>query len=223
MNVFHTLAEKPWLTPSSDATLQPIAPINKKLTLFILLTIITVFFSLFIFTFIARSQYADFKALAGEVWQPFYNPFWLWVNTSILAIASAVMQLAVYHSRKNKFADAHVLMVIAAFFSLQFIVAQGLLFRYLYELGYYLASNPANSYFYMLTSLHAVHLAGGILVLLRIGIKNFRNSNNQSIQSGLSLCAIYWHYLFLLWVVLVLLVTSSPETYQALAALCGYA
>jgi len=39
--------------------------------------------------------------------------------------------------------------------------------------------------------------------------------------ASVELCAIYWHYLLGLWLVLFALLTSTPETYQAIAAFCG--
>ncbi|MAA55158.1 MAG: cytochrome c oxidase subunit III, partial [Porticoccaceae bacterium] len=37
----------------------------------------------------------------------------------------------------------------------------------------------------------------------------------------IDLCAMYWHFLMALWVIVFALVSSSPSTYAAIAEFCG--
>jgi len=97
-----------------------------------------------------------------------------------------------------------------------------MLWRYLYDLGFYLTANPANSYFYLLTAVHAVHLVGGVGVLTLVAVDYFREGELSRLHCSLRLCAIYWHYLLVVWGILFFFSVSSPETYKLLAALCGY-
>ena len=39
---------------------------------------------------------------------------------------------------------------------------------------------------------------------------------------SLQLCTTYWHFLFVVWLLLFALLTSSADTYNTLAALCGF-
>jgi cytochrome c oxidase subunit 3 len=41
------------------------------------------------------------------------------------------------------------------------------------------------------------------------------------LSASVELCAIYWHYLLGLWFVLFALLTSTPQTYETIARLCG--
>ncbi|MNN99150.1 hypothetical protein D3C81_2187220 [compost metagenome] len=59
-------------------------------------------------------------------------------------------------------------------------------------------------------------MAWGIVVM-----RLLRHASPARLRSGIELCAIYWHYLLGLWLVLFALLTSTPETYQAIAAFCG--
>jgi cytochrome c oxidase subunit 3 len=43
----------------------------------------------------------------------------------------------------------------------------------------------------------------------------------QALSASVELCAIYWHYLLALWLLLFALLTSTPQTYEAIAAFCG--
>ena len=63
-----------------------------RIMLRFILGIVGVLFFLFIITFLSRSQYPDFQALAGAPWQPFTDPSRLWFNTALLACASFAIQ-----------------------------------------------------------------------------------------------------------------------------------
>ncbi len=225
MSLLQTLAQKPWLDKSAGAAIDEslLTSIHaKKIALNIFLAVVTVLFSLFIVTFLARSQYPDFKALAGDIWQPFYNPTRLWLNTGILFVSGVAIQAALSVLRKKQTRYALAALVMALVFALQFLVAQLMLWQHLQTLGYYVASNPANSYFYVLTAVHGVHVLGGLLVLTQALVNFWRKSSLAKLNESVVLCTRYWHYLFALWLVLFALMTSSPETYKTLAALCGY-
>ena len=106
-------------------------------------------------------------------------------------------------------------------FFFAFLGGQLWVWQQLVNLGYYVSGNPANSFFYLLTGLHGLHLLGGLVAWCRTTIKAWRGVPAQQFSSSVDLCAMYWHYLLGLWLVLMGLLTSSPETYAALARLCG--
>jgi len=101
--MFATLREKPWLdSPEANASGGLSSEISrKKMALRFFLAAISVLFSLFVVTFLARSQFPDFQALAGQAWQPFTSPRQLWVNTGILFAASVSVQFAVSSTKKT--------------------------------------------------------------------------------------------------------------------------
>ncbi len=225
MNIIGTLSQKPWLDNSPGEIIDEtfgngLRP--KQIALNFFLGAVTVMFSLFIVTFVARSQYPDFQALAGDVWQPFYDPMRLWVNTGLLFIGGIAIQASSYFAKKEKTKYAVIALAFALVFTLQFLVAQMMLWQHLHNLGYYVASNPANSYFYILTAIHGMHLVGGLLVLMNALLSFYRKNSFIQFSNSVRLCTRYWHYFFVVWLVLFALMTSSTETFETLAALCGY-
>lgn len=214
------LREKPWQVGPSNAELA--VPRPKRIALRFFLAMVTVLFSLFIVTFLARSQFPDFEALAAQPWQPFYNASQLWWNTGLLLMASICLQLAFIFGRVSKRHLAVALVGLAALFTLAFLLAQWSVWQQLQALGYYVATNPANSYFYLLTALHGIHLLGGLAVVIALLIRASSDINNDKFVASIGLSATYCHYLFLVWLVLFALLTSTPETYKTLAGLCGF-
>lgn len=225
MAFIQTLGNKPWIDKTSgDVVVQDVDAhlLAKRLALNFFLGVVTVLFSLFIVTFLARSQYPDFKALAGDVWQPLYNPVRLWINTGFLLAGGIALQMALVFCKRGNINVAILALTLALGFSAQFLVAQGLLWRQLEDLGFYITGNPATSYFYLLTAVHAVHVLGGVLVLGFAGFNFWRLRSANTLRVSLVLCARYWHYMFIVWLILFGLLVSSPATYKTLAALCGY-
>ena len=39
---------------------------------------------------------------------------------------------------------------------------------------------------------------------------------------SIELCASYWHFLLVVWILLFALLSSSPGTYAAIARFCGF-
>jgi cytochrome c oxidase subunit 3 len=181
-----------------------------------------VLFFLFIITFLSRSQYPDFEALAGAPWQPFTDTSRLWFNTALLAFASLAMHMGLIGTRKGKLNIAVIGISAGVCFTVLFLLAQFDLWLHLQSMGFYVNSNPANSYFYLLTAVHGLHMIGGIIVLSNVVFRVWYDNDPESLGSTLKLCTTYWHFLFGVWMVLFALLTSRPETINALAAMCGF-
>jgi cytochrome c oxidase subunit 3 len=225
MKALDILRSKPWLTAAADTAPHYAGPDTDaaaKIVLRFFLAIVGVLFFLFIITFLSRSQYPDFEALAGAPWQPFTDPSRLWFNTALLALGSLAMQAGLAGARKNKLNIAVVGISAAVFFSVMFLVAQLDLWMHLMSMGFYVNGNPANSYFYLLTAVHGLHLMGGLIVLANVVFRVWYDNSPDSLSAPLQLCATYWHFLLAVWLVLFALLTSRPETINALAAMCGF-
>lgn len=218
------LLEKPWLPQSdggpSGSDSGPRMPAS-KVSLIFLLAVISSLFILFFVTFISRSQFEDFRALAGEPWQPFTDSLRLWINSGVLLIASLGMHFAVRSVKARHPGGLLLSLCVGAIGALLFIALQVSVWQYLLRLGYGVSGNPANSYFFILTGLHVVHLAGGLAALARVFWRLYRHRSPDNVQTAIEGCALYWHYLFVLWLVLFFMLTRTPEAYATIAALCG--
>jgi cytochrome c oxidase subunit III len=94
-----------------------------------------------------------------------------------------------------------------------FLVGQLLAWRELNAAGYFLASNPANSFFYLITALHGLHLIGGLVALGRTTARVWRGAAMIQVRLSVELCAIYWHFLLLVWLVLLGLLTGWTDSF----------
>ena len=195
---------------------------RNKTALYFLLAVIGVMFFLFVITLLQRSQSFDFQALAGEVWRPLTDTRMLWQNTLALVLASAALMVARFKAKAGNVEVAMTFFCFSALCSVLFIWGQLNIWRQLIEAGYHLTSNPANSYFYLLTGIHGLHIAVGVIVMFRVFWHFYRPATPQSLSNFIELCATYWHFMLLVWLGLFALLTSDSETFSTVAAWCGF-
>ena len=169
--------------------------------LYMFLAVISSFFLLFIITYYSRMQFPDWEMLA--------DPGILWFNTAILVLASVAMQLAGNAARDDATTGMRNYMLAGGILTLAFIGGQLLAWEQLVAGGYYAAANPSYAFFYLFTGLHALHLVGGGWFLVRTGFRLKRMETSEKAKQSVVLCATYWHYLLLVWLVLFTLLLRT--------------
>src|SRR6202043_634780 len=80
-----------------------------------------------------------------------------------------------------------------------FLTGQWMAWRELADRGFYLATSASSSFVYLLTATHAVHLAGGILVLVYAATVSLLHKPVEARRIMVDVAAWYWHFMFLLW------------------------
>jgi cytochrome c oxidase subunit 3 len=132
----------------------------------------------------------------------------LWLNTTLLIFASIALQTAVVAGRRDDFAGVRLALLVAYVSSLAFLVGQVLAWGKLVALGYFAAGNPANAFFYLITAIHGLHVLGGLVALSRTTTRAFDGPTPTpprtigELRLSVGLCATYWHFLLLVWLVL---------------------
>ncbi len=193
----------PWVASSAtdsvrdDGVRSPFTRIalpNVKLGLGVLLAVATSLFALFISAYSIRMEYPD--------WRPLVEPGLLWVNTGILVMSSIFMQWAWNAAKRSDFQSVARGIGVGGACAVAFIIGQLAAWDQLSSSGYFITGNPANGFFYVLTGVHALHLAGGLVALSRSVSRLWRRQDMESIKLGVELCAVYWHYLLVVWLIL---------------------
>ena len=147
---------------------------------------------------------------ASNDWTHIVLPNILLLNTAVLVASSFTLEIA----RKKVMAYAKGLspsqIVPLAWLcstlglGLVFVVGQFAAWSQLKAQGVYLATSPNASFFYVLTVVHAIHVAGGLGGLTRVILKT-SGSVFTLRRSSLDGTAYYWHFMGGLWIYLLLL------------------
>jgi cytochrome c oxidase subunit 3 len=140
-------------------------------------------------------------------WLEFTIPSIFYFSTAVIILSSITMIMALEAAKKDNQNGIKIglwaTFVLGIVFSYMQYVGWGQLTRG----GVYFAgseSNPAGSFFYILTGLHVLHLLGGLINLLIVIYKAQKRKYNSSDYLGIQLVGIYWHFLDILWVYLLL-------------------
>ncbi|WP_176590317.1 heme-copper oxidase subunit III [Sphingobium sp. EM0848] len=187
MSILARLTEKSWEPGEQPVERErPSAGTVGTLAYF---AVATVMFTLLVAAYLMR------MGLHGGVdhvhdWKPMPHPPLLWINTLVLIASSLAWEGA---RRRGDIRAA----IAGAALGMLFLAGQVLLWQHYQAAGYYLSTNPANAFFYLLTALHGLHIVGGLVAAGRaLAAANMRN---------VALCAIYWHFLLVIWLILAAL------------------
>ena len=163
---------------------------------------------------------------AGAIWDPARNDYisnWvpltlpiriLLFNTLILVVSSFTLEVA----RRRAAEDVALAPIVGipgirvsvsravpwmwgtVVLGLAFLAGQGYAWHLLRLANLSFATNTSSSFFYMLTGVHAVHLVGGILVLLYAGVTSWLHRPPETRRIVTDVTAWYWHFMAVLWI-----------------------
>ena len=173
--------------------------------LIVFMAVATTLFSLLLLAYAMRMREPD--------WQPIPHPALLWWNTGALVLASVAMQRA-----RQTAVHRMAWLVGGGVLAAVFVIGQLTAWHMLAAAGQTVTVNPSNSFLYLLTGLHGLHVLGG-LVAWAVTIVQLRRADPFRARRAIALCALYWHFLLAVW--LVLLAAMWWLTPGIVAAICG--
>lgn len=201
MSLLRSLFEKPWERSLHAEPGETFGVPPQKVALAFFLGVASVLFALFITAYFIRMELDD--------WRPLPEPAQLWLNTGILFLASVALQWTSSMTVRGELGRVRLGILVGGALSFAFVLAQVDVWGELRAAGFYLSSNPANAFFFLLTGVHALHVLGGLWVWTRAGIRSFSGAGTQDLQLSVELCALYWHFLLLVWLVLFALLSYT--------------
>lgn len=141
---------------------------------------------------------------AGKI-IPFYLPRGFVLTTIILVAISTILHLAVGAVKEERRTDFARYIVLAFVLSLVFFVTQGTGMVWMIQQLMKPFSTMLNLYGFtmFLVLVHALHVVGGVagLVFLLFGIR--RNAYDHERHFPVRFCALYWHFLDGVWIVML--------------------
>jgi cytochrome c oxidase subunit 3 len=213
MSLLRRLGEKSWETPGTAGP-EPSSyrPEATRVGLIVYLVVASFLFFLITSVYLMR--------MGGEVvghgghgvgpdWQPMPEPPLIWINTAVLILASVGWEVARAASRLHGGIAARAAQrafLASGGLGILFLIGQLLLWNDYVAAGFFVASNPANSFFYLITAIHGLHILGGLFVWARALV---RVRLSPEARLPIELCAGYWHFLLLIWLAMLALLIST--------------
>ena len=205
-SIFQLLTEKPWekdqIEADNEHQGQTLSLTKQKLGLRTIMAASTVLFSLFVVAYSDRMLVHD--------WRNMPEPWLLWFNTGILVISSLVFHQTTKYAKNELFDKTKNGLYFIGFLTYSFLIGQLIVWYQLMNTGYYATSNVANAFFYLFTTIHGLHIIGGIYFWGKTTSKFIKRSlKKEEINNLIDICAVYWHFLLAVWLVLFGLMLSS--------------
>jgi cytochrome c oxidase subunit 3 len=154
-----------------------------------------------------RSLYPDGFLVAGHETDLVYGT----VNTAILMTSSLTLAVAGRAARAGAGPMAWRLLVATVALGLLFLVLKG--FEYREDVGKHLVPGPGFalaqagaqlffSFYWIMTGVHAVHVACGLVAVGRLAVASRRNLAWLAGSASEDATALYWHLVDVIWIVL---------------------
>lgn len=137
----------------------------------------------------------------------FQLPTAFYFSTAMIIGCSITFHLAKKAIQKNNHTATTTFLLSTLGLGIGFVILQFIGFGQIVANGYYFTgaeSSITTTFLYIVTVVHLIHLAGGIISLLIIIYNHFKQKYNSTQTLGIELGAMYWHFLDLLWVYLFL-------------------
>lgn len=193
------------------------------------IAVATTLFTLFLTAYAMRMRAADWSSIA--------MPWQLWLSSVCLVAGSVLMHRASHAAAKGQAQQLHRLLVAGGACAMAFVAVQLWAWSSLQSARVVLASNPAASFFYVLTALHGLHVLGGLVAWSSTMHADHGSGDGKPVPASpapaaqatvsastavrVRLCARYWHFLLAIW--LLLFASMSQLTPEIVRALCGTA
>src|SRR5205807_7417432 len=152
-----------------------------------------------------RHSVRDSHVLALPYPRLFLNSFILLLSSLTLELARrgllAKSEFAVMGIAPPRFKTELPWLGITVMLGFAFLMGQILVWNIMREQGIYLSSNTRSGFFYMLTGAHAIHLAGGLLVLLWVCFASSMRRRFESRQIVVEVSGLYFLFMCVLLIV----------------------
>ncbi len=168
---------------------------TQKILLWIGLAGIIMFFAALMSGYIVRQAEGN--------WLVFEIPSMFYVSTVVILLSSLTFEFAKKAIKKDDFKKTYQFLTYTLSLGLVFVICQFMGWNQLVANNiHFSGGNPSESFFYAMSGLHLAHLSFGVISMLVTTYKAKKKRYSAKNHLGISLCAIYWHFLDFLWLIL---------------------
>lgn len=122
-------------------------------------------------------------------------------STLTIVLSSITLHLAYSAAKLGNIGRQKLLLLVTVVLGIIFFVVQVQAWKVLTEQGvYFINNNASQSFIYVFTGLHLLHIVVGILVLLRALTGVLKGIPQGDNVFRMDLATVFWHFLDLLWI-----------------------
>ena len=124
-------------------------------------------------------------------------------STALIFISSITMYMAYLSAKRLQFQKQQQYLLLTVALGLAFFGLQLYSWKYLIEQGiYFVNPNASQSFLYIFTGAHLVHVFAGIIMVLNAWYGKLKNIPQLNNLFRLEVTSIFWHFIDILWIYL---------------------
>ncbi len=166
----------------------------KKFTFWLFLVTVTMLFAAFTSAYVVRR--------AEGQWYTFELPQIFNWSVLIVIIGSVLMQWAYQAAKKDKLGSTRTGLVLTLLTGIGFLVNQTFGWLSMVNRGIYYVGNPSESFTYVISFMHALHVIAAIILLGVTTVLAYRYKVHSKNLLTINICTTFWHFLAALWIYL---------------------
>jgi cytochrome c oxidase subunit 3 len=122
-------------------------------------------------------------------------------STILIVVSSITVHLAYKATLTREDVKRKILLMVTILLGIGFFFSQYHSWQVLIEQGaYFINNNASQSFIYVFTGFHLVHILGGIIVLVVALFRNLNKHSDVKNKNSMELTAMFWHFLDILWI-----------------------
>ncbi|MEZ0540819.1 cytochrome c oxidase subunit 3 [Fibrella arboris] len=180
-----------WLEEEPEETLS-VNP--RKFILWLFIVSILMLFASFTSAYLVRRAEGN--------WLEFTVPAIFGYSTVVLVVSSLTMHWAYLAAKKDNFNALRIAISITFALGMVFLYMQFQGWIELVRNNVFFVGNPAGSFIYVFTGMHAFHLISGLVVLIFALVAAFNLRIHAKSLEQVQVASTYWHFLDALWIYL---------------------
>lgn len=138
-------------------------------------------------------------------WLMIEVPVIFWFSTLTILSSSATIHLSLKSLKEKRMVEYRRWMVVTAVLGVLFIISQIIGFVQFGKQDIRIVgagSNASYSFLFAISSLHGLHVLGGVIALIVIAIRAVSISKRNYSTLPLEITSTYWHFVDALWIYL---------------------
>jgi cytochrome c oxidase subunit 3 len=177
-----------------DMVEQPISMHPKKFALWLFMVSVVMVFAGLTSAYIVRQAEGN--------WLEYDLPNIFYYTSGIALLSSITLHWAYFSAKKDNFLNLRIGMILTVILGISFLIGQWYSWVAMVDREVFFVGNPAGSFLYVFTGLHAAHLISGVIFLIIVLISTLRLKVHSKAMDTMEMATTYWHFLGGLWLYL---------------------
>ena len=135
-------------------------------------------------------------------WKIFDLPSTFYITTVLILLSSASLHYSYLQSKKSNIAKQKLGLWLTFVLGLGFLIGQYMGWQQLIASKVYFVGNPSESFVYVISGLHAVHIIAGLVIILIALLGAYGKISPTKNVFRMELTSIFWHFIDILWIYL---------------------